>query len=50
MTANQIEQRRQCVLELLGEKNIVIAYELGISLDAAKKVKRRLLRARRNDQ
>ena len=48
MTKSQIEQRRQRILPTIeaGEKNIVIAHELGISVDAAKKIKRRLLRGR----
>ena len=48
MTKSQITERRQRVAAMIeaGEKNIVIAVELGISLDAAKKIKRRLLRGR----
>lgn len=47
MTRVQIEQRRARIIPMIeaGEKNIVIAHELGISVDAAKKIKRRLLRA-----
>jgi DNA-binding NarL/FixJ family response regulator len=48
MTKSQITERRAIVRQMVerGEKNIVIAYELGVSLDAAKKIKRRLLRGR----